>query len=82
MPLPMHIGTMQACGPCICKYGAEQLAQEADRLLAEVEFFERPAPHCLVCGGPVLMEPNGWRPTWCQKCEAKRKAYVNAQARR
>jgi hypothetical protein len=80
--LPSHVGNLQACAACISKHGAKALAAEADRLLTEHYFFEKPEPHCLVCGDPVLLEPTGWRPIWCQKCEDNRKAYVNAQARR
>jgi len=79
--LPSHLGNLGACAPCISKHGAVKLANEADRLLAEYFFFEKPAPHCLCCGAPLIMEPSGWRPMWCQNCEVERKAYVAKLAR-
>ena len=81
-PLPAHMGNLKACFPCIGKHGAENIAQEADRLLAEYYFFQRPAPVCLVCGDPVLEHSDGSCPMWCQECEDRRKRYVNAQAGR
>ena len=80
-PVPAHIGNLRACGPCISKHGLENIAAEADRLLTEWFLGQLPEPVCGVCGDPVIVYPDGSHPMWCQKCEAKRKAYVNAHAR-
>ena len=77
-----HIGNLMACTPCMAKYGGDNIAAEADRLIVKY-FLGKPIdPVCAVCGDPVLMAPDGNIPMWCQKCEQKRLAFVNAQARR
>jgi len=82
-PLKAHIGNLKVCGPCIAKHGGtERIAAEADRLLVDW-FLGLPLdPTCPVCGNPLIMYADGSHPVWCQECEKKRKAYVNAQARR
>lgn len=82
LPLPSHLGNLKACSSCISKHGAEKIAREADRLLTDWYLNQPPPPTCLVCGEPVLINNDGSRPLWCQKCEKKRVNYVNAQARR
>ena len=81
-PIPAHVGNLRACDSCISKHGAEKLGAEADRLLTDWFMSQLPAPECPICGSPLLVRSDGTIPAWCQKCDAKRKAYVDAQARR
>ena len=76
--LPAHMGNLKACYPCVIKHGADKLAKEADRLLVEWYLGKPHQPVCLMCGNPVIITPRGTRPVWCDECEAKRVAYVNA----
>ena len=82
VPIPTHIGNLRACAPCVQKHGLENIAAEADRLLSDWFIDLIPEPQCAVCGGKILLNSDGTHSVWCQECEAKRKAYVNAQARR
>jgi hypothetical protein len=75
-----HIGNLMACGVCLGKHDAVEIAAEADRLLTEWFLAQKQEPVCLVCRGPVLVHTDGTVPMWCQACELKRKAYVNARA--
>jgi hypothetical protein len=72
------MGNLKACHPCVFKHGAEKLAKEADRLLVEWYMGRPHQPVCLMCGNPVIITSRGTRPVWCDECEAKRVAYVNA----
>jgi len=79
--LPSHMGNLRACYPCVFKHGEKKLAAEADRLLTEWYMGQPHQPVCLVCGNPLIIESDGFRPMWCDECEAKRVAHTHAIAR-
>jgi len=80
--LEAHMGNLRACYPCVIKHGAKELAAEADRQLTEWFLGKPHQPVCLVCGQPLIINPDGTRPVWCEDCEKKRVAHTHAIARR
>ena len=76
-PIPSHIGNLRACATCIGKFGIDNLAIEADRLLTDYFVGQTPQPKCAVCGSPVLLiNASGAHPVWCQRCELQRQELV------
>lgn len=65
--LPTHVGTLQACAPCISKFGLKTLADEADRILAAYK-YEVLGPTCFCCREPVMLNIDGTAPTLCRSC--------------
>lgn len=78
--LPCLAQGLKACERCLAKHGAEALAREADRAVAEADPPRYiPPPVCLHCGTPMLVNPDGAsHPAWCAKCEAERRALMGA----
>jgi hypothetical protein len=76
-PIPTYAVELAACATCLIKFGADVLAEEADRWLAEhfsdlaVECMDKLG--CLHCGGPIIMNEDGSRPLWCGRCNAELK---------
>lgn len=73
--LPTHVGTFRACILCASKFGVEELALEADRLLSRWVESEKPKPRCMFCKSPILyLSESGEVPLWCNACEQERRA--------
>jgi len=64
--LPAHVGTLEACAPCIAKYGLKTLADEADRIISI--YKHRFDPMCICCRKPVMFNLDGSAPTLCREC--------------
>ena len=61
---------IRACRDCIRKHGRETLKLAAN---AAVEYMlthrpKPPEPICRHCSGPVVVNPDGSVPLWCQEC--------------
>jgi hypothetical protein len=66
----------RACQECRERYGAEQLAHEADQVLAGATPGRHTPGRCLHCGGPVVADAAGVYAAWCTACETERRALL------